>query len=206
MDQGERGRIHSNIPDSRAVKVVDALTGRTIGEVSISGDDGFVALGGRTWRVLGPGRGGHRVPATSSPEPTQTTTGRAATSPCAPPSTASPCTPRTVADDDRVVEVAVPTEQVARGMVAGRTAPPIGPRGHARPRPPGRSHPVPWGPREQVEAPPLPSGAPSPHRPAHQPSCRDLTTSAGPSCSATSSTLTGSSAPAAPRPWPSSRS
>jgi ATP-dependent Lhr-like helicase len=61
MDLGERGRIHSNIADARSVKVIDSVTGRAIGEVALTGGEGIVTLGGRTWRILGPGRGGLRV-------------------------------------------------------------------------------------------------------------------------------------------------
>jgi ATP-dependent Lhr-like helicase len=57
MDLGEKGRVHSNIPDSHTVKVVDGATGRVIGQVSAAAaESGNVVLGGRTWRVTHSGR------------------------------------------------------------------------------------------------------------------------------------------------------
>lgn len=53
MDMGERGRIHSNIPDTRTVKVRDYLTGREIGEVFWDNDQTAVVLGGKKWRKVG---------------------------------------------------------------------------------------------------------------------------------------------------------
>ena len=61
MDFGERGRIHSNIADTRSVSVIDSATGRAIGQVSLVGENGQVTLGGRSWRVVGSGREGVSV-------------------------------------------------------------------------------------------------------------------------------------------------
>lgn len=53
MDLGERGAIHSNLADSGAVEVRDALTGRPLGEIDTPVAPGQgLTLGGRTWRVL----------------------------------------------------------------------------------------------------------------------------------------------------------
>lgn len=52
MDMGERGLLHSNIPDEPTLKVVDITTSRTMGEVALSGRSGVLALGGRTWKVV----------------------------------------------------------------------------------------------------------------------------------------------------------
>lgn len=67
MDMGERGRIHSNIADSRTVKVVDDDTGRVLGHVSAAAiDRGRVALAGREWEVAGSARGTMRLSARSA--------------------------------------------------------------------------------------------------------------------------------------------
>ncbi len=64
MDMGERGRIHSNIADSRTVKVVDDATGRVLGHVSAAAiDQGRVAMAGREWEVAGSARGTMRLAA-----------------------------------------------------------------------------------------------------------------------------------------------
>jgi len=51
MDWGENGKIHSNIPDSMALQVVDASSGRQVGTITGLFDDVF-ALGGRLWKVV----------------------------------------------------------------------------------------------------------------------------------------------------------
>ena len=51
MDWGEKGKIHSNIPSIKTLKVVDADSKRTIGEVQYPVDDIFV-LAGRVWKVV----------------------------------------------------------------------------------------------------------------------------------------------------------
>jgi len=50
-DMGERGLIHSNIPDSKRYRVVDVDSGAEIGTVMGVSDDVF-ALARRTWRVV----------------------------------------------------------------------------------------------------------------------------------------------------------
>ncbi len=50
MDMGEKGRLHSNIPDRTARRVVDITSGQAIGEVAEIVDELF-ALGGRMWQV-----------------------------------------------------------------------------------------------------------------------------------------------------------
>lgn len=51
MDMGEKGKIHSNIPDSRKYRVFDVATGAEIGSVVGVFDDVF-ALARSTWRVV----------------------------------------------------------------------------------------------------------------------------------------------------------
>ncbi len=51
MDMGERGHIHSNIPDSMALQVVDASSGKAVGTITGLFDNVF-ALGGRLWKVV----------------------------------------------------------------------------------------------------------------------------------------------------------
>jgi len=52
MDLGERGRIHSNLGDESLVQVVDAATGRPLGQVPADmADEGQISLGGRCWIV-----------------------------------------------------------------------------------------------------------------------------------------------------------
>ena len=51
MDLGEKGRIHSNIPDSRVHQVVDADSGRIIGRVAGVFDNVFV-LAQQPWQVV----------------------------------------------------------------------------------------------------------------------------------------------------------
>lgn len=52
MDLGERGRIHSNLGDDHLVQVVDAATGRPLGQVPADmASDGRISLGGRSWQV-----------------------------------------------------------------------------------------------------------------------------------------------------------
>jgi ATP-dependent helicase Lhr and Lhr-like helicase len=50
MDLGERGSIHSNIPDRHGVMVINDLNGDKVGEVYLPVDDTFI-LAGRGWRV-----------------------------------------------------------------------------------------------------------------------------------------------------------
>ncbi|HXG41125.1 MAG TPA: DEAD/DEAH box helicase [Dehalococcoidia bacterium] len=52
LDMGDRGLIHSNIRTERDYKVVDASTGRVLGEVSMVLIEGVFRLAGRAWRVL----------------------------------------------------------------------------------------------------------------------------------------------------------
>lgn len=70
MDMGERGRLHSNIPDEIDRKVVDITTGQVVGEVAGTVDELF-ALAGRIWKVtqirdaiiyVKPGRGESPAP------------------------------------------------------------------------------------------------------------------------------------------------
>lgn len=64
MDMGEKGRIHSTIGDTRTVSVVDAASGRVLGQVSAAATQGgSVGLGGRAWHVVGSGREGISVKA-----------------------------------------------------------------------------------------------------------------------------------------------
>jgi ATP-dependent Lhr-like helicase len=51
MDMGEKGRIHSNIPDSQTYRVIDINSGKEIG--SIAGVfDGVFVLAQRAWQVV----------------------------------------------------------------------------------------------------------------------------------------------------------
>jgi len=51
MDWGEKGKIHSNIPSIKLLKVVDVNSKQVIGEVQYPIDEVFV-LAGKTWRVV----------------------------------------------------------------------------------------------------------------------------------------------------------
>ena len=51
MDLGEKGFIHSNIPDSQVRQVVDIGSGKTVGTIAGVFDDVFV-LAQRAWRVV----------------------------------------------------------------------------------------------------------------------------------------------------------
>lgn len=51
MDWGEKGSVHSNIPDSQGYRVVDVASHREIGRITAPFDDTFV-LAGRAWRVI----------------------------------------------------------------------------------------------------------------------------------------------------------
>lgn len=51
MNMGEKGRIHSNIPDNSSYKVFDVVSKRIIGEISSSVDKTFI-LSGRSWQVI----------------------------------------------------------------------------------------------------------------------------------------------------------
>jgi ATP-dependent Lhr-like helicase len=55
MDMGEKGKIHSNIPDTKSLIVIDITQNKQIGEVQlniseIQGENTFI-LSGRTWRI-----------------------------------------------------------------------------------------------------------------------------------------------------------
>ena len=52
MNLGEKGKIHSNIPDMKAYRVVDADSGREIGKIAGVFDEVFV-LARRAWKVMG---------------------------------------------------------------------------------------------------------------------------------------------------------
>ena len=53
MDLGERGTVHSNIPDTRELTLVDAASGRTLGKLTAEAAPGARLLfGGRGWLVL----------------------------------------------------------------------------------------------------------------------------------------------------------
>ncbi len=68
MDMGETGRIHSNIADTKSVRVVDAATGKTVGLVSRRSSEGqSVTIGGRSWTVTGSSSGGVAVRASAAP-------------------------------------------------------------------------------------------------------------------------------------------
>ena len=51
MDLGEKGKIHSNIPSSNMLKVVDAYSNKIIGEVMYPVDDIFI-LNGKAWKTV----------------------------------------------------------------------------------------------------------------------------------------------------------
>ena len=51
MDQGERGKIHSNIPSTKTLKVIEVSSKQIIGEVQYPVDDTFV-LAGKIWKVI----------------------------------------------------------------------------------------------------------------------------------------------------------
>ncbi|MCD6177488.1 MAG: DEAD/DEAH box helicase [Candidatus Cloacimonetes bacterium] len=51
MNQGEIGRIHSNIPPTKALKVVDIRSKKTIGEVQYP-IDGIFVLAGKIWKIV----------------------------------------------------------------------------------------------------------------------------------------------------------
>ncbi|MGD0818468.1 MAG: DEAD/DEAH box helicase [Methanomassiliicoccales archaeon] len=50
MDFGERGKVHSNIPDPFSVQVVEEKSNTPIGEIYLPVDEVFT-LGGRTWKM-----------------------------------------------------------------------------------------------------------------------------------------------------------
>lgn len=53
MDLGERGTLHSNIPDSRELTLVDTTTGRPLGQLTTGATPGSRLLfSGRGWLVL----------------------------------------------------------------------------------------------------------------------------------------------------------
>ncbi len=51
MDWGEKGKIHSNIPFIKTLKIVDVNSKQIIGEVQYTIDDIFV-LAGKVWNVV----------------------------------------------------------------------------------------------------------------------------------------------------------
>jgi len=51
MDWGEKGKIHSNIPSIKMVKVINVSSNQAIGEVQYPIDDIFV-LAGKAWKVI----------------------------------------------------------------------------------------------------------------------------------------------------------
>ncbi len=50
MDCGENGFIHSNIPDTKSMIVIDTNSNKTVGEISYPVDNVFV-LGGKIWKI-----------------------------------------------------------------------------------------------------------------------------------------------------------
>jgi len=53
MDMGYKGFIHSNIPQSRDFRIMDADTGKVIGELFIEAAPGsHIVLSGRVWQVI----------------------------------------------------------------------------------------------------------------------------------------------------------
>ena len=57
MDMGERGTIHSNIPDSKEYRVVDVESGRTIGRLVLQAARGTTfLLSGKAWEIVEHGR------------------------------------------------------------------------------------------------------------------------------------------------------
>ncbi|RKY04645.1 hypothetical protein DRP77_03305 [Candidatus Poribacteria bacterium] len=51
MNEGERGTIHSNIPDQVDLPVIDVRSQKTVGRVSLPVDEVFV-LAGKGWRIV----------------------------------------------------------------------------------------------------------------------------------------------------------
>lgn len=51
MDLADKGKIHSNIPDKKSLKVVDIQTDKLIGEVTLPVDNVFV-IAGISWKVI----------------------------------------------------------------------------------------------------------------------------------------------------------
>ena len=51
MDMGERGAIHSNIPDARDYKVIDATTGTVLGDISTAIVEDVFRIAGKAWKV-----------------------------------------------------------------------------------------------------------------------------------------------------------
>lgn len=56
MDAGEKGQIHSNIPDSQSYKVIDIASGKEVGTLVGVVDEVFV-LAGRIWQIVSVKRG-----------------------------------------------------------------------------------------------------------------------------------------------------
>jgi ATP-dependent Lhr-like helicase len=51
MDWGEKGKVHSNIPNIKTLEVIDVNSKQTVGEVQYPVDEIFV-LGGSIWRIV----------------------------------------------------------------------------------------------------------------------------------------------------------
>jgi len=51
MDMGEKGKIHSNIPSTKALKVIDINSKQIVGEIQYPIDKIFV-LGGKVWKIV----------------------------------------------------------------------------------------------------------------------------------------------------------
>lgn len=51
MDLGDKGKIHSNIPNSKRLVVIDVNSKRIVGEVQYPVDEIFL-LGGSIWRIV----------------------------------------------------------------------------------------------------------------------------------------------------------
>jgi len=52
MDMGDRGAIHSNIPDARDYKVIDVTTGTVLGEISTAIVEDVFRIAGKAWKVV----------------------------------------------------------------------------------------------------------------------------------------------------------
>jgi ATP-dependent Lhr-like helicase len=51
MDMGDKGKIHSNIPNSKRLVVIDVNSKRIVGEVQYPVDEIFL-FGGSIWRIV----------------------------------------------------------------------------------------------------------------------------------------------------------
>jgi len=52
IEMGERGTVHSNIPETRDYRVLDETTGVTLGEISTAFVEGVFRIAGKAWRVV----------------------------------------------------------------------------------------------------------------------------------------------------------